>query len=407
MFGKGHARLGQSLYFLKDYAGAVEAYQNALQYEPDNQVTMIYLQKAKRKMERAEEKAKRRDSVDTSDLVSVAESTMIFAPESPQRDRSAAILTGHRNANLAETLYSAIDHEYPSRYRGSTTTPGDMETVDDVKPWARPSSLSKPSMDDAPYDESPSMNNKGTIQWAQGKDPQQLAYEVKDDDADDDDGPDPDFDKALTLQERASSQLNKKQYKSAVDLYSAALFLVPDDFNLTPHLFVGRANALNGLLRHEGAYNDCKMALNHNSKLAEVHTTMARSLFYLKDYRGAIESFDTAISCLAYGEFLSALDELYYEKAVDLSKDQPIEKVEEDDAVSAVSSSYHSVRSMGTGKPIPKLNPPRFVSRVEVRVDSLVNTIVFDFFILELVALFVFVGPQYRTRCTCFTQTMG
>jgi hypothetical protein len=82
-------------------------------------------------------------------------------------------------------------------------------------------------------------------------------------------------------------KLTKKQYNAAVELYFAPLFLVPDDLNLTPHLFVGRTNALNGLLRHEGAFNDCKMALNHNSNLAEAHTTMARSLFYLKDYQGA------------------------------------------------------------------------------------------------------------------------
>ena len=48
-FGKAHARLGQSLYFLKDYAGAVAAYENAFQFEPENQVTWTYLNKAKNK----------------------------------------------------------------------------------------------------------------------------------------------------------------------------------------------------------------------------------------------------------------------------------------------------------------------------------------------------------------------
>lgn len=366
---------------------------------------MIYLTKAKRKLERAEEKAKRRESVDNSDLVSMAESTVIFSPESPQRDHSASILTGRRNTNLAETLYPAIDHKYPTY--PEILTPGDIETVDDIKPWVRPSTsstVSKSSMDDAPYDESSSMK-KLTIQWAQDQEVED--HDVKDeeeDDDDDDDGPDPDFDQALKLQDRASAQLTKKQYKSAVDLYSAALFLVPDDFNLTPHLFVGRANALNGLLRHEGAYNDCKMALNHNPKLAEAHSTMARSLFYLKDYRGAIESFDMAISCLSYGEFLSPLDDLYYEKAVELCKDQPNDKVDEDDAVSAVSSSYHSIRSMGTSKPIPKLNPPRFVSRVEVCLYSCVVYCSDTIFSLVYGS---FLGSQYVSNGTRVTETMG
>lgn len=51
-FGKAHARLGQALYFLKDYGGAVAAYQDAIHYEPDNQVTRTYLEKARAKLER-------------------------------------------------------------------------------------------------------------------------------------------------------------------------------------------------------------------------------------------------------------------------------------------------------------------------------------------------------------------
>mmetsp|Transcript_5012 Transcript_5012/g.11063 ORF Transcript_5012/g.11063 Transcript_5012/m.11063 type:complete len:681 (+) Transcript_5012:117-2159(+) len=67
-FGKAHARLGQALYFLKQYAGAVEAYEDALRFEEEegnaggtnSVVTRGYLQKAKEKLAKQEEKERRK-----------------------------------------------------------------------------------------------------------------------------------------------------------------------------------------------------------------------------------------------------------------------------------------------------------------------------------------------------------
>jgi len=50
-YGKAHARLGLSRFFLKDYAGAVQAYTAALQYDPDNAASKSYLEKAKAKLQ--------------------------------------------------------------------------------------------------------------------------------------------------------------------------------------------------------------------------------------------------------------------------------------------------------------------------------------------------------------------
>lgn len=50
-YGKAHARLGLSRFFLQDYAGAVEAYTAALQHDPDNAASKSYLAKAKAKLE--------------------------------------------------------------------------------------------------------------------------------------------------------------------------------------------------------------------------------------------------------------------------------------------------------------------------------------------------------------------
>ena len=49
-YGKAHARLGLSRFFLEDYAGAVAAYTAALRYDPDNAASKSYLAKARNKL---------------------------------------------------------------------------------------------------------------------------------------------------------------------------------------------------------------------------------------------------------------------------------------------------------------------------------------------------------------------
>jgi len=51
-YGKAHARLGLSKYFLKDLQGSIAAYQTALEYDPDNAACKSYLAKAQLKLEK-------------------------------------------------------------------------------------------------------------------------------------------------------------------------------------------------------------------------------------------------------------------------------------------------------------------------------------------------------------------
>ena len=45
-YEKAHARLGLSLFFLKDYAGSVSAYRKSLELDPENKASLSYLKKA-------------------------------------------------------------------------------------------------------------------------------------------------------------------------------------------------------------------------------------------------------------------------------------------------------------------------------------------------------------------------
>ena len=77
-FGKAHARLGQALYFLKQYQGAIEAYEDALRYEEEGSgsnaaVTRAYLIKAKEKLALQEEKERRRALANSDDVGTVGD----------------------------------------------------------------------------------------------------------------------------------------------------------------------------------------------------------------------------------------------------------------------------------------------------------------------------------------------
>ena len=49
-YGKAYARLGLSRFLLKNYAGAISAYETALQYDPNNSASQSYLIKAQQKL---------------------------------------------------------------------------------------------------------------------------------------------------------------------------------------------------------------------------------------------------------------------------------------------------------------------------------------------------------------------
>ena len=198
------------------------------------------------------------------------------------------------------------------------------------------------------------------------------------------DEPDPDFEEALKLQRRATHFLSQKQYRIAVDEFSAALFLVPDDPVLSPQLHIGRAHALNGQERFESAKNDALLALKHilrdrdeDMSAAEAYSVLGKSLYYTKDYHGSIEAFEECDRIMtASGGKLSVFDEAYLDQCHEALEAglQADESVMNDMASlagkSIISSGVKSVvSSVKEGKSlsnIPKLKPPRFVSREKV-----------------------------------------
>lgn len=303
-FGKAHARLGQALYFLKRYDEAVQAYQDALEYEPDNEVTRTYLGKAMSKLE----KQNRRKGRGSEDGISVAETDTHFTPT-----HSIATAAGES---------AIVKAAVPKQNEALRTAAG----IRDAPPMGKrpPPPPPPPALQTYPPEQPIPENDVAE--------------------------PDHDFEQALLLQQRANAYLTQKKYKEAIEEYTAALFLVPDDINLSTDLHLGRAHALNGCRRHESARNDAKLALKLMPSPA-AYSTLAKSLFYMREYQQAIDAFQKCKDMLPEGEDLGLFDQAYLRKAR-----------------AAMEEEEYSLAAAGTvssrdEKPVPKLPPPRFVPR--------------------------------------------
>ena len=330
--------MGQSLYFLKDYEGAVTAYEDAIHYEPDNPITKTYLEKARSKWNRQKEKSLRNRSAGDVSVLTAESSIQPTIANSVATDPNASaavVTTGFRGQSKA--IMRAVGGSLPANKNRLNVNTNSKKQI------------------------TPTLN-EGTPLESQGE------YEDEDDEDEDDFNlEDPDFDEALRIQERANRYLANKNYKYAIEEYTAALFLIPDDENLSPELHLGRAHALNGSRRHESAKIDSQLALKIKPT-PEAYSTLAKSLFYMKDYEGSIVAFGQCKQLLPPGETLSMFDRAYLQKAEAAIQNELKHGTNQSTMSSSQSvSSNRTTSRLGSSAPIPKLKPPKFVSREEVR----------------------------------------
>jgi tetratricopeptide (TPR) repeat protein len=362
-FGKAHARLGQSLYFLKDYEGAVVAYEDAIHYEPDNPITKTYLDKAKGKWIRQKEKVaknSRGEEVSVFTAESSVQQTVVNSVATDPHASAAVVQTiGFRGQSQA--IANAV-----GRGMGNNINNNNNNTA--ILPPPKMSAAATTTAITTPRTDDDKTSKGGGLHSGGGRN--------DDDDDDRYNMDDPDFDEALRIQERANRYLANKNYKSAIEEYTAALFLVPDDENLSPELHLGRAHALNGSRRHESAKIDSQLALKIKPT-PEAYSTLAKSLFYMKDYQGSVDAFGKCKGMLSEGESLSMFDRAYLQKA----EAALLDYAEEGTTPTMVSRT-------GTA-PVPKLKPPKFVSREEVRDKVETEFEYLDYVVCLFVSLYV------------------
>jgi len=135
-------------------------------------------------------------------------------------------------------------------------------------------------------------------------------------------------------------------------------FEIPSTYRSLTFIFSYAFRIISTSRRHERAKNDALLAVRLKPSPAAM-STLAKSLFYLKDYRGAIDAFNNCIEMLPPGESLGMFDKAYMQKAE--------AALEEEEASLRTAGMVHGGASAMdmSSKSIPKLPPPRFVPREE------------------------------------------
>ena len=383
-FGKAHARLGQALYFLRDYAGAVASYEEAVELEPDNAVTWTYLTKARQKLERQRSKEEEAEAAgggggnngSYDDHHSVDPSTYAGYSVATDPHHAAAVVggggVGGGRGSPSESEGGAGGDGPGHIHTRSPTSAARLRNLVGRNIETEPMTEHGGPAQRVPLGSSPLSPLGSPVAQAQAQQAAAGGFGQDGNDTSNDeqnDTHDPDYDEAVALQQRATSYLSHKQYRAAVEEFSAALFLVPDDAVFSPQLHIGRAHALNGLKRHESATNDARMAIKLNpDNSAEAYSVLAKSLFYSRMYGEAIEAFEDCAERMPGGQ-LSKFDKAYLRKAEGAyhAEEEASLRTGGDTSFGGGGDARSVATSrMGTGAPVPKLPPPRFVSREEV-----------------------------------------
>jgi small glutamine-rich tetratricopeptide repeat-containing protein alpha len=99
------------------------------------------------------------------------------------------------------------------------------------------------------------------------------------------------------LKAQGNSAMQKKDYSSAIDLYTQALNLNP----LNPIYLSNRAAAYSGALRHEEAKGDAEMAVAADPSFAKAWSRLGLAKFALGDAKGSMEAYQKGIEAEGSG----------------------------------------------------------------------------------------------------------
>jgi len=120
-YGKAHARLGLSKYFMNDLVGSIDAYEIALEYDPNNATNKSYLAKARLQLEREQQELA---SFNVSD-----ESRRLMADPDMMKMAKKMMQNGNGYLNEAELL---SDPEMKKFAKKAMNDPAMLEAIQNV-----------------------------------------------------------------------------------------------------------------------------------------------------------------------------------------------------------------------------------------------------------------------------------
>eukprot|EP00559_Dactyliosolen_fragilissimus_P001747 CAMPEP_0184861760 /NCGR_PEP_ID=MMETSP0580-20130426/6364_1 /TAXON_ID=1118495 /ORGANISM="Dactyliosolen fragilissimus" /LENGTH=1036 /DNA_ID=CAMNT_0027359359 /DNA_START=55 /DNA_END=3165 /DNA_ORIENTATION=- len=240
-YGKAHARMGLAYFLLGEFKLAMNAYELAVKYEPDNGTNRGYLEKSRKKyLAMKARKYKKEESKNDSDENNLS----------------------HNDSKEQEDLAGK-----PSRESRHSKNRSSREL--DVQNKSRDHDSVRAALSDG---------NENTVVKANKKrDKRDEAQKQAD-----------------RLKTEGNDYMTAKQYEKAINSYSAALRICPD--GPTSHVYLSnRAAALCYLERYDEAELDAENSLTLQPDYGKAYARLGLSRYYLGDYKGSAEAYEVSL----------------------------------------------------------------------------------------------------------------
>ncbi len=280
-YAKAHARLGLAHFLLENYSDAVDSYTLAVQYDPSNKTSESYLEKSKKKL--AALKTSQKHKENEQEEREMNENNKFESHGMVERSRNQ--FTGEPIKRIqSKNRYEVASFE-PSENRNVRGDPPPESRMTNRQPTLSSSSrLDKYSPQRVTRNKDEEMLRKD--------DPPDFAITLTSDSSSKHTDDQSEADRLKGLGNKAMA---RKDYEEAVQFYSRSLRLAPA--GPSSHVyFSNRAAALCYLQRYEEAELDAERSLALNPEYGKAHARLGLSRYFLKDYYGAVEAYESALN---------------------------------------------------------------------------------------------------------------
>ena len=238
-YAKAHARLGLAHFHLERYQEAAESYTLAVKLDPDNAQNISYLEKSKKKL--------------------------LLLVKNRKEGEQTTIKNREYKTSSQMKAPSDIDEE-GRQVRNE-------ETADQLKAEGN-KAMERKQFKNREYKTSSQMKAPGDID----EERQQVRNEEV----------------ADQLKVEGNKAMERKEFEKAVQYYSKSLSLAPAGRN--SHIyFSNRATAFCYLECYEEAELDAERSLALNPEYGKAYARLGLSRFFLKDYFGAMDAYESAL----------------------------------------------------------------------------------------------------------------
>jgi tetratricopeptide (TPR) repeat protein len=254
-YPKAYARLGLAHFLLGQYKEAVEAYTMAVKFEPNNETSVSYLDRSKKKLSMLN----RGNGADDDD------GSVNSRRSSRSERRMSRSRNGSRRSSVAVSK-SAVQHPQYAP----------LDSDDEKKTLNVKVDRSQKGR----------IDREGRGEEEQDGDNHETSSSV-------DKISDDKLDEANRLKVEGNKSMARKEYAEAIKLYSMALRLAPAGPQSHVY-FSNRAAALCYLERYEEAELDAERALALDPEFGKAHARLGLARYFLRDYDGAVEAYESA-----------------------------------------------------------------------------------------------------------------